>query len=352
MKNLFDFATKELSQDAFIRWLVENWNDSEDKKLQNTALDFLDYLCGEKLNLDLGKALVKTYSQVSHIDICIDIFPDKAKKEHYTIIIEDKVDSSEHNQLLDYNETVKKWTNLIRIFKVFYKTNLLSDTDKKGIEIANNNKNEPKWVTKDIKSIAEFFNKQKGSNSQILNNYIEYVAKLRDAVTKISDEKAETWSTNNWTKFFDEKMQSYKINDNRISVYVRTYRKIYDSLIISFQLKNRQNRCMKYAAFEIQVRDELKARLHPEFLFKKKWYWSYNDVKETRIRKAADTELNDLRTFIENKDTKYIIRGNTVRAFGRIKGTLPYKELYAEQLWTGLSAWIDEFLQIMKEYDK
>ena len=26
MKNLFDYATKELSQDAFLRWLFENYN--------------------------------------------------------------------------------------------------------------------------------------------------------------------------------------------------------------------------------------------------------------------------------------------------------------------------------------
>ena len=29
MKNLFDFATKELSHDAFLRWLFENWQEPE-----------------------------------------------------------------------------------------------------------------------------------------------------------------------------------------------------------------------------------------------------------------------------------------------------------------------------------
>ena len=28
MKNLFDYATKELSQDAFLRWLFENYTPS------------------------------------------------------------------------------------------------------------------------------------------------------------------------------------------------------------------------------------------------------------------------------------------------------------------------------------
>ena len=29
MKNIFDYATRELSQDAFLRWLFENFDDTE-----------------------------------------------------------------------------------------------------------------------------------------------------------------------------------------------------------------------------------------------------------------------------------------------------------------------------------
>ena len=43
MKNLFDFATRELSQDAFLRWLLENYNDHE---LKDAAGDLLQELCG------------------------------------------------------------------------------------------------------------------------------------------------------------------------------------------------------------------------------------------------------------------------------------------------------------------
>ena len=34
MKNLFDYATKELSQDAFLRWLFENYNCKNEKVRQ------------------------------------------------------------------------------------------------------------------------------------------------------------------------------------------------------------------------------------------------------------------------------------------------------------------------------
>ncbi len=36
MKNLFDYATKELSQDAFLRWLFENYN-CENESVKNAC---------------------------------------------------------------------------------------------------------------------------------------------------------------------------------------------------------------------------------------------------------------------------------------------------------------------------
>ena len=38
MKNLFNYATKELSQDAFLMWLFENYDDSELGEIANALL--------------------------------------------------------------------------------------------------------------------------------------------------------------------------------------------------------------------------------------------------------------------------------------------------------------------------
>lgn len=45
MKNLFDFATKELSQDAFLRWLFENY-ECENEKVREIAYGLINYLTG------------------------------------------------------------------------------------------------------------------------------------------------------------------------------------------------------------------------------------------------------------------------------------------------------------------
>ena len=81
MKNLFEYATKELSQDAFLRWLIENWNESDDKELQKASRGFLNSLTDNAYShLDYEKAKIVTYAQVAHMDITIDVFPDKDKK--------------------------------------------------------------------------------------------------------------------------------------------------------------------------------------------------------------------------------------------------------------------------------
>ena len=116
MKNLFEYATKELSQDAFLRWLVENWNESDDKELQKASRDFLSFLTNNEYDdLDFEKAKVVTFGQINHMDISIDVYPDKNTSKHDIIVIEDKTGSNEHDQLTSYNKTIEKWkTTLLR----------------------------------------------------------------------------------------------------------------------------------------------------------------------------------------------------------------------------------------------
>ena len=98
--NLFKFATSELSQDAFILWLLEWANPNcatEDKALHETAQEFVRLLLNNK---DLTIKSVNTTRQKNHIDVFAIV------NEKYAIIIEDKTDTSEHNNQL---ERYEKW---------------------------------------------------------------------------------------------------------------------------------------------------------------------------------------------------------------------------------------------------
>ena len=127
MPNIFTFATSELSQDAFICWLVSWANDKYhncDEKLYQTACYFLDKLF-ETCNMQKPpkyKAIEIT-KQFKKIDVLIKV------NDEYVIIIEDKVNTTDHsNQLKRYLDEVRK-INILdeNILPIYFKTGDQSD---------------------------------------------------------------------------------------------------------------------------------------------------------------------------------------------------------------------------------
>ena len=117
MENIFDFATKELSQDAFLRWLFENYYDEE---LGDIVVDFINYFTNKRYDemnypaqLNLKKddiKEIKTKAQLENIDVTVDIYFKDGNREHISLVIEDKTFSNVgKNQLEDYNKKIQNW---------------------------------------------------------------------------------------------------------------------------------------------------------------------------------------------------------------------------------------------------
>ena len=183
MKNLFDFATRELSQDAFLRWLFENCKEPE---LKNAAGDLLKEFCG--IDENEIKAIVTT-AQWCSIDISVWItLKDDSKA---ALFIEDKTYSEEHEQLERYDTYIKRCENEYhRIYKIFYKTDIVREEEEKRIA---ETKDENKWRVYSIEEILPFFEKYVGAKNLILRQYAEHVVGIYRA-TKNTDmpEKSDT----------------------------------------------------------------------------------------------------------------------------------------------------------------
>lgn len=106
--NLFEIATKELSQDAFITWLLKYADKSchsIDLELHLCAIDFVNQLI-KKTYPNFNEAIVKVQAgrQWENIDIWAEV------NDKYLIIIEDKTTSGKHSdQLPRYKEIAKNW---------------------------------------------------------------------------------------------------------------------------------------------------------------------------------------------------------------------------------------------------
>jgi len=70
MKNLFSFATRELSQDAFLRWLLENY-DSTEEDVRTTSNLLIKKFLG--IIAPVTITYVKTYAQLVHTDVCAKV---------------------------------------------------------------------------------------------------------------------------------------------------------------------------------------------------------------------------------------------------------------------------------------
>jgi len=188
--NLFKFATSELSQDAFICWLLA-WNhtDFEEAKVAKEFIAFLynSFMDTVKREQDVGLWESGDYKYITQDDIGAflnDKMPAQqkfktdvffvvyVKGEAVAFIIEDKTSTSVHdNQLIRYVKEVSedKEFNTMPIVRVYYKTGYLFNEDTKACEQA-------KYTIIDAEMMLDFLKKHELNHSI----YQDYKSFIRD----------------------------------------------------------------------------------------------------------------------------------------------------------------------------
>ena len=212
--NIFNFATSELSQDAFICWLC-NWvnfddNDlsKDEKKLKELAIDFIEKMSGEKL----GDRKVNIKRQYQKIDILLEIqnkteFITKENEKNPVIdiyvIIEDKVGTSLHSDQqktyrnLIFEKNKEDNGNKAEIKVVYYKI-----YDEDNIERLKENGIDIIFERKDMLALLE---KYKNSfNNILVEDYYNYLNNIEKDVNSYIDKKLEDWNSNCYIGFFKE----------------------------------------------------------------------------------------------------------------------------------------------------
>lgn len=135
--NLFEYATSELSQDAFICWLASYAHEEAEKDaaLNECARKMLEMFVPEFKNKNFK--LLNVERQVDKIDVLLTV---ECEGKIYKIIVEDKTYTSEHdNQLERYKKELKEKheENAVIVKGVYYKTGFQSDlssVEKAGYE--------------------------------------------------------------------------------------------------------------------------------------------------------------------------------------------------------------------------
>jgi hypothetical protein len=192
--NLFDFATKELHQDAFIAWLI-SWANPKNKyfneKLHECAVDFVKKLVNNK-DAELDNVHeIKVKRQYKNIDVFVEINND------IVLVIEDKTNSSRHgNQLENYQNIIKKeFPNHRNIF-IYLKTG--DETNHELEKIQNIG-----YKVYDRKNYISFFNDHiVDVNNDVVKYFYERLKKLENNVNQWEGKKVDEWNNNDFIGFF------------------------------------------------------------------------------------------------------------------------------------------------------
>lgn len=197
--NIFKYATTELSQDAFLCWLLDWANDSNsefDTDLNLVAQDFIDELVGKKLT----DYHVEVRKQLENIDVSAII------NNTYFVVIEDKKGTSEHsNQLVKYSNYVKqnkKWEHLEKKL-IYFK--MEEQSDLKGVESA-------KFVHfergKMLKVLSTYFDSVLENNqNNILQDYYNKLVKIDRETLSYKTLPIKNWTEYSWKGFFHNLQQ-------------------------------------------------------------------------------------------------------------------------------------------------
>jgi hypothetical protein len=192
--NLFAFAPSELSQDAFICWLL-SWAQpglsERNHALHQTGLDLIQALL-EKHNRtsEGGWESVEIRQQYNHMDVVVVLDDETA------LLIEDKVHATPHSGQLDrYRSTLADEFGSENVLPIYFKTGDQSDFEK-----ARQHGYQP-FLREDFLKVLEA-GQRRGVQNDILHDYWNHLQSIQQKVESFEATPVGEWPRAGWKGFF------------------------------------------------------------------------------------------------------------------------------------------------------
>ncbi len=187
--NIFHWATSELSQDAFICWLLSWANYEEENELNKSSLYFISKLTDSKIS-EFKK--IEIFRQYKSIDILVKI------NDEYAILIEDKTNTKNHSgQLERYYEVLSSEFDKSKIFPVYIKT---GDQSEYGAVVKAGYK---PFLRNDFIEILEYALKI-GVKNNILTDFYHHLVAIEKSFQSYKIIPISQWHWDSWKGFYTE----------------------------------------------------------------------------------------------------------------------------------------------------
>lgn len=194
--NLFHFATSELSQDAFLCWLLawaETGHRTVDEPLHRAGAEFLSALLQRaRIQPPATFQAVRIDRQFEKLDVLALVNDDIA------VLIEDKTHTKQHSgQLARYREAVRAKYPQRALAAVYYKTG--DQGCYKAVEEAGFFR----FSRQDMLGILQR-GRDRDIRSDIFIDYLDHIQRLENAVRAFRSARPEEWTAHAWAGFFIE----------------------------------------------------------------------------------------------------------------------------------------------------
>ena len=185
--NLFDFATSELSQDAFLAWLVAAAAREDRLDLRAAGRGFIAWLCrrahpASDVAIDAIELVHGPILQDQHIDLW---FVAKVATEHVAFVIEDKTTTSHHSdQLSEYEKRIAEAGETRGLAKVFIylKTGFHFERDEEV--------REREWRVVGLRELVAFLDEHEPTS----DIYLDYRSRARRLLAERDAVLAGLWT--------------------------------------------------------------------------------------------------------------------------------------------------------------
>lgn len=263
--NLFSWATSELSQDAFICWLLE-WampeNASIDAEMHQSGLDLINAML-EKHDVRLGQIrTLKIHRQYFNIDVLVII------NGEYALLIEDKTHTESHgDQLFRYKKTVAERYPKCELLPLFVKTGNQSGYSKETRE------NYRVFLRADFLKVLERA-RARGNANNILLDFLGNMATLERHVQSFLTKPVKEWNWHAWEGFYQYLQTEfpglewkYVANPSGGFLGAWWFFHVWNACDVYLQIEHKQRRlCFKICVENAAQQTELRQNWHKRVL--------------------------------------------------------------------------------------
>ena len=196
---LFDYATSELSQDAFFAWFLAWADKTYQGPEHDLAVLFLEIVF-RKRGLSLPNDFtIEVVRQYKHIDVFCSINGDEC-----AVLLEDKINTQQNdNQLNRYLESIIGENKFKRVIGVYCKTG--DQSNYSAIE-------ELGYIVMNRSELMKLFRDEKGrkaiEENRIIADFAMHLRSLDDLVDAFRNTPVANWDWNMWKGFYLELQKS------------------------------------------------------------------------------------------------------------------------------------------------